>query len=39
MIIVKMQNICILIGWNSVHISDILITAVQMSIEYELQES
>ena len=38
-IIVKVQNICNLIGWNSVHISDILIATVQISMECETQES
>ena len=36
-----MQNICNLIGWNSVHISDFffLIATVQISMEYETQEN
>ena len=33
-----MQNICNLIGWNSVHISGILIATVQISMECETQE-
>ena len=35
LLIVKMQNICNLIGWNIVHISDILIATVQISMESE----
>ena len=38
LIIVKMQNICNLIGWNSVHIFDILIAPVQILVECEMQE-
>ena len=38
-LIVKMQNICNLIGWKSVHISDILIATVPISMERETQES
>ena len=36
-LIVKMQNICNLIGWNSVHIFDSF--TVQISIKCETQES
>ena len=38
-LIVKMRNICNLIGWNSVHIFDILIATMQISMECETQES
>ena len=38
-IIAKMQNICNLIGWNSVHISDILFATMPISMECETQES
>ena len=38
-IIFKMQNICNLIGWNSVYIFDILIATVQISMECEMQKS
>ena len=34
-----MKNIWNFIGWNSVHISDILIATVQISMECEKQES
>ena len=34
-----MQNICSLIGQNSMHISDILIATLQIAIECETPES
>ena len=39
--IVKMQSICNLIGWNSVHIIFLifLIATVQIAMECETQES
>ena len=34
-----MQNICNLIDWNSVHISDIFVATAQISMKSETQES
>ena len=38
-IIIKMQNIWNLLCWKSVHISDVIITTVQISVECGTQES
>ena len=37
-ITVKIQNICNLIGRNNVHVSEIFIATVQISMECETQE-
>ena len=39
LLIVKMQNICNLIGWNSVHISDIFNCYRANTMKCETQES